>query len=58
MEVTIHEIINALEQIEETYGEGETVKSITLIPATEDEKAQLIVETNGAVFELNIGEDF
>ena len=47
---TVHEIIHALEQIEEAYGEGEVIEDI------EVDDGKLTVYTEGAVIPIKLGD--
>ena len=51
---TIHDIIHALEQIEEAFGEGQIIEKIELDKATEDEPAMITVYTADAVFPIKL----
>ena len=52
--ITIHELIHALELLEEAYGEGQSVESIELFPAKDGQKAQVLVKAGGAFCPIDL----
>jgi len=50
--VTIHDIIHALENLEDVHGEGQTITNIEFDEGTENEKPILTVYTADAVFPI------